>query len=137
MKKTMNKIQRAYMTAKARVQEIESRQEEIEKKYIADNGIVNPDGSTPEFLWCMDDDAAFDKANEEVAALISAAGLESCLNAARADLKAAEDRLIAYGLSLAPSSVRATLERGVKQNATTRQKVIDLTFRLDVSTVSA
>ena len=137
MKKTMNKFQRAYMISKARVQEIESLQEEIEKKYIADNGIVNPDGSTPEFLWCMDDDAAFDKANEEVAALISAAGLESGLNAARADLKAAEDRLIAYGLSLAPSSVRATLERGVKQNATTRQKVIDATFRLDVSTVSA
>ena len=113
MKKTMNKFQRAYMIAKARVQEIESRQEEIEKKYIADNGIVNPDGSTPEFLWCMDDDAAFDKANEAVSALISAASLESGLNAARDALKAAEDRLIAYGLSLAPASVRATLERGV------------------------
>lgn len=137
MKKTMNKIQNSYMVAKARVQEIESQQEEIEKKYIADKGIVNPDGSTPEFLWCMDDDAAFDKANEEFAALISAAGLESALNAARAALKNAEDRLIAYGLSLAPASVRATLERGVKQNATTRQKLIDLTFRLDASTVSA
>lgn len=137
MKKTMNKAQRAYMIAKARVQEIESRQEEIEKKYIADNGIVNPDGSTPDFLWCMDDDAAFDKANEEFAALISAAGLESGLNAARDALKAAEDRLIAYGLSLAPASVRATLEQGVKQNATIRQKVIDAAYRLDVSTVSA
>ena len=137
MKKTMNKFQRAYMIAKAHVQEIESRQEEIEKKYIADNGIVNPDGSTPEFLWCMDDDAAFDKANEAVSALISAAGLESGLNAARDALKTAEDRLIAYGLSLAPASVRATLERGVKQNATIRQKVIDATYRLDVSTVRA
>ena len=137
MKSTMNKAQRVYMVAKARVQEIESRQEEIEKKYIADKGIVNPDGSTPEFLWCMDDDAAFDKANEEFAALISAAGLESGLNAARDALKAAEDRLIAYGLSLAPASVRATLEQGVKQNATIRQKVIDAAYRLDVSTVSA
>ena len=137
MKNTMNKIQRAYMIAKARVQEIESQQEEIEKKYIADKGIVNPDGSTPEFLWCMDDDAAFDKANEEFAALISAAGLETALNAARDALKAAEDRLIAYGLSLAPAGVRATLERGVKQNAAIRQKVIDATYRLDVSTVSA
>ena len=137
MKNTMNKIQRAYMIAKARVQEIESQQEEIEKKYIADKGIVNPDGSTPEFLWCMDDDAAFDKANEEFAALISAAGLETALNAARDALKAAEDRLITYGLSLAPAGVRATLERGVKQNATIRQKVIDATYRLDVSTVSA
>ena len=137
MKKTMNKIQNSYMVAKAHVRQIESQQEEIEKKYIADNGIVNPDGSTPEFLWCMDDDAAFDKANEEVSALISAAGLETALNAAKAHLKTAEDRLIAYGLSLAPAGVRATLERGVKQNATTRQKLIDLTFRLDASTVSA
>ena len=137
MKKTTNKFQRAYMVAKARVQEIESRQEEIEKKYIADKGIVNPDGSTPDFLWCMDDDAAFDKANEEFAALISAAGLETALNAARDALKAAEDRLIAYGLSLAPAGVRATLERGVKQSAATRQKLIDLTFRIDASTVPA
>lgn len=121
MKSTMNKAQRAYMVAKARVQEIESRQEEIEKKYISDKGIVNPDGSTPDFLWCMDDDAAFEKASEECSALIVAAGLESALNAARDDLKAAEDRLIAYGLSLAPAGVRATLERGVKQNAAIRQ----------------
>lgn len=42
-----------------------------------------------------------------------------------------------YGLSLAPAGVRATLERGVKQNAAIRQKVIDATFRLDVSTVPA
>ena len=48
MKTTMNKVQRAYMVAKARVHEIESQQEEIEKKYIADHGITNPDGSTPE-----------------------------------------------------------------------------------------
>lgn len=137
MKKTMNNAQRAYMIAKARVQEIESQQEEIEKKYIADKGIVNPDGSTPDFLWCMDDDAAFEKANEECSALIVAAGLESALNAARDNLKAAEDRLIAYGLSLAPAGVRATLEQGVKQNATTRQRVLDATFRLDVSTVPA
>lgn len=137
MKKTMNKIQLAYMVAKARVQEIESQQEEIEKKYIADKGIVNPDGSIPDFLWCMDDDAAFEKANEECSALIVAAGLESALNAARDTLKAAEDHLIAYGLSLAPAGVRATLERGVKQNATTRQKLVDLTFKLDVSTISA
>lgn len=137
MKKTMNKIQRAYMVAKASVQEIESRQEAIEKKYIADNDITNPDGSTPEYVWCINDKSAFEKANNELSALIIAAGLEDELNAARAALKTAEDRLIAYGLSLAPTGVRETLERGVKQNATIRQKVLDATFRLDVSTVSA
>lgn len=137
MKRTANKFQRAYMVAKACVQEVESRQEVIEKKFIADNGIVNPDGSVPEFLYCMEDDAAFEKANAECAALIASAGLEEELNAARAALKAAEDRLIAYGLSLAPAGVRATLEKAVRNNAATRAKVLDLTFRLDVSTVSA
>ena len=137
MKKTMNKTQRAYMVAKANIQEIESRQDAIEKKYIADKGIVNPDGSTPEYVWCIDDEATFEKANSELSALIISAGLEDELNAARAALKTAEDRLIAYGLSLAPAGVRATLERGVKQNATIRQKVLDATFWLDVSTVSA
>ena len=125
------------MVAKANIQEIESRQDAIEKKYIADKGIVIPDGSTPEYVWCIDDEATFEKANSELSALIISAGLEDELNAARAALKTAEDRLIAYGLSLAPAGVRATLERGVKQNATIRQKVLDATFRLDVSTVSA
>lgn len=125
------------MVAKANIQEIESRQDAIEKKYIADKGIVIPDGSTPEYVWCIDDEATFEKANSELSALIISAGLEDELNAARAALKTAEDRLIAYGLSLAPAGVRATLERGVKQNATIRQKVLDATFWLDVSTVSA
>ena len=61
MKRTANKFQRAYMVAKARVQEVESQQEAIEKKFIADKGIVNPDGSVPEFLYCMEDDAAFEE----------------------------------------------------------------------------
>ncbi|MCX4310748.1 MAG: hypothetical protein OSJ28_10765 [Desulfovibrio sp.] len=135
MRGTTNKFQRAYMIAKSHVQEIESQQEEIEKKYIADNGIVNADGSIPEFVWCIDDEAAFEKANEECSALIVSAGLETKSNAARAALKTAEDRLIAYGLSLAPASIRATLERGMERNAATRQKVLDLAFRLDASTV--
>ena len=137
MKRTTNKYQKAYMTAKARVQEIESRQEASEKKYISDNDIVNPDGSVPEFLYCMEDDAAFEKANDECAALISAAGLEAALLSARSDLKAAEDRLIAYGLSLAPAGVWDRKEKAVQQSAATRAKVLDLAFRLDVSTVSA
>lgn len=65
----------------------------------------------------MEDDAAFEKANDECAALIVSAGLEEELNAARSVLKASEDSLIAYGLSLAPAGVRATLEKAVQHNA--------------------
>lgn len=116
--------------AKARVQEVESLQDAAEKKFITDNGIVNPDNSVPEFLYCMEDDVAFEKANAECA------GLEEELNAARAALKAAEDRLIAYSLSLAPAGVWATLEKAVQRNATTRAKALDLAFWLNASTVS-
>lgn len=135
MKRTTNKYQESYMEAKARVEAIEAQQEKIEKKYIADNGIVNPDGSIPKLIYCMEDEAAFDKANEECSALIVAAGLEDQHNAARAALKAAEDRLIEYALSIAPAGVRAVLQKEVKENSCTRFKVIDLVLKLDVSTV--
>jgi len=137
MKSTMNRIQKNYMVAKALVAQIESRQEEIERKYIADKGIRNPDGSVPELLFCMDDDAAFDVANAEFSEIIVNAGLEKELNAARDSLKAAEDRLIAYGLSIAPAGVRSVLQEAVKKDSTTRAKIIDLAFKLDVSTVKA
>lgn len=137
MKKSTNKVQENYMVAKAAVKTIEARMEEMERQYIADNGIVNPDGSVPDLIYCMEDDTAFSKASEECSAMIVAAGLESELNAARAVLKATEDRLIQYGLSIAPAGVREVLQRGIKQNACTRMKLIDLVFRLDVSTVKA
>ena len=135
MERTTNKFQRAYMAEKARVEAVKAQQEAIEKKYIADNRIVNPDGTTPELIYCMEDDAAFEKANKECSALIVAAGLEDELNVARDALKYAEDRLISYSLSLAPTGVRVALEKAVQQNAATRAKVLDLAFRLDASTV--
>ena len=46
-----------------------------------------------------------------------------------------EEVMIAYGLSIAPAGIRATLERGVKENYTIRLKVIDAVFHRDVSTV--
>lgn len=132
----MNKFQKAYMIAKSCVDALKSNLDELEKKYISDKGIVNTDGSIPNHLWCIDDDAEFEKANEEFEALIVAHGLENELNEARDRLKSAENELIAFGLSLAPINVRATLERAVMQNALTREKVLDLAFRLDASTVT-
>jgi len=135
MKRTTNKVQREYMAAKARVKALEEREKEVEQAYIAAHGITNPDGTTPERIFCILDETIFDRANEESAAEIAACGLEAEYNAAQDALKAAEDRMIEYGLSLAPAGIRATLEKGAKDNYTTRQKLIDLVFRLDVSTV--
>lgn len=134
MKKTTNRIQENYMKAKALVETIRFSMEELERQYIADNGIVNPDGSVPELIYCMDDEAAFDKANEEFSAVMVSAGFEAKSNAARDALRVAEDRLIEYGLSIAPAKIREVLQRGIKENACTRMKIIDITFKLDVST---
>ena len=131
----MNKLQIAYMIAKSCVDALKSNLDELEKKYISDKGIVNTDGSVPKHLWCMDDDAEFEKANEEFEALIVANGLEKELNEARDRLKSAENELIAFGLSLAPDNIRKTLEKAARQNAIIREKVLNLTFNLDTSTL--
>lgn len=81
------------------------------------------------------DEAVFDEANKKSAAEIAACGLEAEYNDARAALIAAEDRLIEYGISIAPAGIRATLTKGAKDNYAARQKLIDLVLRLDISTV--
>ena len=124
-----------YMITRLHLDALISHQDELEKKYISNKGIVNIDGSIPNHLWCMDNDAAFEEANEEFEALIVANGLDKELNEARDILKSAEDELIAFGLSLAPDNIRAILEEAVKKNAIIREKVLNLAFNLDTSTL--
>ena len=108
---------------------------EKERAYIVAQGIHNGDGTIPERVYCIDDAETFERASAETSAEIEGSGLWADILAAEKQLKTAEDVMIAYGISIAPAGIRATLERGVKENYTIRQKVIDLVFRLDVSTV--
>ena len=133
---TTNSAQRAYMLAKAHLQALRNQEAEIERAYIVAQGIRNGDGTIPERVYCIDDMETFDRANEETSAEIEGSGLWADILAAEEALKAAEDVMIAYGLSIAPAGIRATLERGIKENYTIRLKVIDAVFRLDVSTVT-
>lgn len=133
---TTNSSQRAYILAKAHLQALKDQEVEIERAYIVTQGIQNADGTIPERVCCIDNMEIFDRANEETSAEIEGSGLWADILAAEEALKAAEDSMIAYGLSIAPASVRATLERGVKENYTIREKVIDTIFRLDASTVT-
>lgn len=132
---TTNSAQRAYMLAKAHLQALKDREAEIERAYIIAHSIRNADDTIPERVYCIDDAETFDRASEETAAKIEGSGLWADILAAEESLKAAEDAMIAYGLSIAPAGIRATLERGVKENYTIRLKVIDAVFHLDVSTV--
>ena len=133
---TTNSAQRAYMLTKAHLQALRSQEAEIERAYIVAQGIHNGDGTIPDRVYCIDDMETFDRANEETSAEIEGSGLWADILAAEEALKAAEDVMIAYGLSIAPADIRATLERGVKENYTIRLKVIDAVFHLDVSTVT-
>ena len=133
---TTNSAQRAYMLAKAHLQALRNQEAEIERAYIAAQGIHNGDGTIPERVYCIDDMETFDRANEETSAEIEGSGLWADILAAEEALKAAEDVMIAYGLSIVPAGIRATLERGIKENYTIRLKVIDAVFHLDVSTVT-
>lgn len=132
---TTNSAQRAYMLAKAHLQALKDREAEIERAYIIAHSIRNADDTIPERVYCIDNMETFDRAVEATSAEIEGSGLWADILAAEDSLKAAEDAMIAYGLSIAPAGIRATLERGVKENYTIRLKVIDAVFHLDVSTV--
>ena len=133
---TTNSAQRAYMLAKAHLQALKDREAEIERAYIIAHSIRNADDTIPERVYCIDNMETFDRAVEATSAEIEGSGLWADILAAEEALKAAEDVMIAYGLSIAPADIRATLERGVKENYTIRLKVIDAVFHLDVSTVT-
>lgn len=135
MKKTTNKIQEHYMFAKAHLETLEDKENELERQYIIDNGIINPDGSIPEHIYCIEDDETFNKANEEQAVTAEASGLWQEILSAREILSIAESKLIEYGLSIAPAMQRDILKKAVKENYTTRLKVIDMVLKIDVSTV--
>ena len=131
----MNKEQIAYAVAKAKLEALEEAVNEQEMAFILENAIENPDGSIPKHLWCMEDEDAFNIANTELGRIMTESGLEAELNAARSLLRKAEDELIAYGLSLAPERVRRTLEASARTDWKTREKILELTFRLDPVTV--
>lgn len=137
MKRKYNTEQRAYMMAKALVDTLNARAEQIEQKYMKERGIVNADGETPRHIWIIDNEEVFNKANEETAPEIDALGIYE----AEQLLKSAEDALINYGLSIVPTHVRNMLQRpcfgldGDYVHVDIRAKVIETAMQLDVSTV--
>ena len=135
----MNIQQRNYAKAKAIYDTLEAEAAKIEQDYIGDHKIANPDGSIPERIYCIDDQAVFDEANEATASAIDVLGLSG----ARKILREAEDDLIRFGLSLAPAKEREILMNrcfglhGHTMLLKVRDEVINLAFKLDVSTVRA
>lgn len=136
----MNKYQKLYLIAKANLEMLEEKEKEIDRQYIAEHNIVNPDGSIPRASWAIEDDEIADKAIEECGKIIESSGLWAKILEARENLKVAEENLIQYGLSIMPeryTKEREILRKAVKENYKTRIDFINTILRLDVRTVIA
>lgn len=133
----MNTQQKNYMKAKAIVDALKAQAETIEQEYIRSHNIINSNGETPKAIFCIDNEEVFNQANEATAPALDALEIYK----AEKILREAEDDLIRYGLSIAPAKEREVLSnRCFGLNGQTillniRKSVIDLAFRLDVSTV--
>ena len=128
----MYKVQQNYAMAKAHHETLEKILAENERMFIAGTGYTNPDGSVPERLYKIDDEAMFD----EICAAFSESGLDiarECDEATRILIKA-EDQLIEFGLSIIPEKERAVLWNNRKR-ITVRKKLIDIAFRLATTNV--
>lgn len=133
--RAMSSEQVAYVVAKVLYDAAEADRKSKEKAWLASQGVKNADGTTPDTLWAYDGpEEEFDRictAFEDDVFMTAAAMHvdEACKN-----LRAAEDKLIAYGLSIAPANIRDVLQANIRKYDV-RRKIIDLTFRLDTSTV--
>ena len=128
----MNKQQKAYALAKAKVQTLFEMQEEHEAEFLKGTGYTNEDGEIPTRFWMIDDEEEFIRLCREFDNHPS--NLTKQLNAAEEALKKAEDALIDFAISLIPAGPRETLNRN-RNSYNIRQKMIDLAFRLDTKTI--
>ena len=128
----MNKQQKEYALARARAEALAETMNENEAQFIREQGITNPDGSTPEHLYMIEDEEVFNKAVDDFR--LSPLNLYDEHNTAVKELTQAEDALIDYALSITPPGIRPALQTGRKQYKI-RQQLIDAAFRLDTRTV--
>lgn len=134
----MNKQQKEYALAKTILETLKAEENDMEKEFCDGLGVVNDDGSIPKRTWAIDNDEIAEKAIDDFGKILEDSGLWAKILEAEKRLRKAEDDMISYSLSLVPyKKERETLENAARINYTTRQKIIDLAFRLDTKTVTA
>ena len=133
MKRNYSRAQETYLLAKANLEVLETQEKELERNYIVDNGIKGSDGTIPEYIYCIDDETVFDKANAEFSKIVEDSGLWAKILEAREFLKEAEQNMIVWGLNRVkkdlPAKAYETLLKGMKEY-TTRCKLIDLSLKV-------
>ena len=136
MNTTMNQYQKAYLQAKALADTLSQQCVDLEKKYLREHPIVNPDGDVATVLYAIEDEQQFNTALDEFDALLKENGdLNTRYCEAKEALFKAENDLIAYGLSILPAPIRAKFTDSALRRLLIREKFIDLVLRLDTSTI--
>lgn len=136
-KRTYSKQQNLFMVAEANLKAAEQRYNAAETAYIKGKGITNPDGTTPELIYMIEDEAIFEALNTEISELPENKKLWADVVEAREILKAAEETLLDYALNVVPvpKKEKEILTESIKTNYTTRKKLIDIIMKLDVTTL--
>jgi hypothetical protein len=98
----MNRLQREYAEAKATLDAIQARMGQDEAEYCRMHECTDEDGNPVNRIYQIDDNAAFEAANNGFWALHEHDAKEE--HAASKALRQAEDALIQWGISVMPSS---------------------------------
>lgn len=131
----MNKEQRAYAQAVARLGAIEEAIKKAEAAYLKGKNVIDPETGEPvhrifEIIW---DEELFNQINNSFAREHKTLCDE--YSEAHTAERAAEEALIEFGISIAPVELRQTLRNGVKRIYKIRKQFIDGVFRLDTRTI--
>lgn len=131
----MNVQQMEYLIAQSAAEVAEKELADAEKRYIAEHGIINQDGTVPDRMYQIEDEDVFERACEGFDMVAERDGLFKRWQKSREDLKSAEDALLEYGLAIVPAAVSKVLREPSAKNYRVREKMIDLVLRLDAATV--
>lgn len=131
----MNEQQRDYAKAKQAKRRVEMKMEAREETFLKGRGLMDSEGTEADRLYKIEDEALFDMACKEFDLLPGIPELNKEYARAGEALRAAEEALVEYALSIAPPATARTLRESAKNNYTIRQKIITLTMKLDTKTV--
>lgn len=130
----MNTVQKNYLTSTALVETLRELLDELEKAFLISTG-YKENGKTPTALFTIEDDETFDRLCLEFDNMDDVKTLNAQYSTAKRQAVKSEKELVKYGLSLLPPAEREVLTKAVETNINYRNKVIDLTMKLDTKTV--
>ena len=136
----IRECQQAFRQAEKELEKLYGEKYRIEERYIAEKGILNPDGTVPRNVLDIDDDDEFIEADAVCSEFFEKIDLMKKFDAAEQALREARDNLIANGLDMLPKEYRAekeSLERAMQKSSSMREKVIDLILRLNTGQESS